>query len=198
MASDHGSHLESENELIELIQPSPLGHDQRGTPAQLAVTVPRSKDASGIARDAMRCWLATWPCPQSLAADVLLVLSELVTNAVTHAASTAQVRATLHHDRVRLEVRDRSFRPPRLRTGGDAPGGFGLQFVATIADEWGWSTTATGKVVWAEHHHVEREPTRRRRDPSCDGPAADSRIERPRSGKEARRREPEAGGRGPD
>ena len=155
MASDYGDRPAADHELV---QSSTLGHDKAGTTAQLSVTVPHSKDASGIARDAMRSWLATWPCPQSLAADVLLVLSELVTNAVTHAASTAQVMATLRHDRLRLEVRDHSFGPPRLRTDGVAPGGFGLQIVATVADEWGWCTTPSGKVVWAEHHHVETGP----------------------------------------
>jgi anti-sigma regulatory factor (Ser/Thr protein kinase) len=151
MALDDGNRHRSDRE-VDL---SPLVHIKGRTPARLVVTVPRSNDASGVARDAMRRWLATWPSPGGLAAEVLLVLSELVTNAVIHAASTAYVTATLDHDRLRLEVHDRCFGPPRARNGGDGPGGYGLQFVATLADEWGWATTPTGTVVWTEDYRIE-------------------------------------------
>ena len=117
----------------------------------LKLMVPRSPKAATIARAALTEWLATWRCPSDLAADVTLVLSELVTNAVIHANSSADITATLHDHRLRVEVHDRSAEPPHLRTGHDDPGGYGLQFVATLADTWGWTFTTPGKVVWTEH-----------------------------------------------
>ena len=83
--------------------------------------------------------------------DAVLVTSELVTNAVVHAASSTRLRATLHAGRLRLEVYDDSVEPPRPRDNSETAGGYGLQFVASLADDWGWSPTPTGKLVWAEH-----------------------------------------------
>ncbi len=104
-----------------------------------------------MARHALRCWLEELKCPPAVADDAVLVTSELVTNAVVHAASAAQLTATLHAGRLRLEVHDGSVEPPRPRNSSETAGGYGLQFIASIADDWGWSPTQTGKLVWAEH-----------------------------------------------
>jgi anti-sigma regulatory factor (Ser/Thr protein kinase) len=125
---------------------------QPSTPLTLRVQC--SPEAASVARVALREWLATWHCPADLAADVTLVMSELVTNAVVHANSRANVTAIRHGQRLRLEVSDGSCDPPQLRAGHDGPGGFGLQFVATLAEDWGWTITPNGKVVWTEHRHI--------------------------------------------
>jgi anti-sigma regulatory factor (Ser/Thr protein kinase) len=83
--------------------------------------------------------------------DVVLVASELVTNAVVHAASTSRLRIGLDHQGLWLEVRD--YRPgdapkPRPRIiGGD--GGRGLHVVDAVAHEWGVTDHCDGKTVWA-------------------------------------------------
>ena len=112
-----------------------------------------------MARDALRCWLEGWGCPSAVADDAVLVTSELVTNAVVHAASSARLSATLHAGRLRLEVYDDSVELPRPRDSSETAGGYGLQFVASLADDWGWSPTPTGKLVWAEHHDASQTTT---------------------------------------
>ena len=81
--------------------------------------------------------------------DVLLVFSELVTNAVTHAGSAESVLVRLDDTAVTVVVEDASASSPQMRVGGDASGGFGLRLVDQLATEWGWEQTDTGKKVWA-------------------------------------------------
>lgn len=81
--------------------------------------------------------------------DVALLTSELVTNAVTHARSAADVTLRRDGRAVRVEVRDRDVAPPRKRRP-DERGGRGLHLVEAIADRWGIETRHPGKVVWFE------------------------------------------------
>jgi anti-sigma regulatory factor (Ser/Thr protein kinase) len=91
----------------------------------------------------------------STRADIaLLVLSELVTNAVLHGAEPIQAFVSCHDDALRIEVfdgdRERSeLGPVRARVGGQ-PGGRGLQIVDSLSRSWGITTHDDGKTVWAE------------------------------------------------
>ncbi|MGW3458471.1 ATP-binding protein [Streptomyces olivaceoviridis] len=96
--------------------------------------------------------------------DICLVVSELVTNALRHAAP-ATPRGGEEHPSVRLHlmrwterlvcaVRDRSHESPAPRDSDDfsAESGRGLFLVDSFADSWGWhplAGTLDGKVVWA-------------------------------------------------
>ena len=89
-------------------------------------------------------------------ADALLVLSELVGNAVRHAATEFTVSAAVAAGVLRVEVVDRDPRPP-AQQGLDAQsvGGRGLHIVGGLTTDWGWELVgdgsgATGKKVWAE------------------------------------------------
>ncbi|MCG7284439.1 ATP-binding protein [Cellulomonas sp. ACRRI] len=85
-------------------------------------------------------------------AAVELAVSEVVTNAVVHAAGTTTVtmrfrsRGAVMH----FEVLDHDPRPPLVRTGRDGrPGGHGLHIVQTLAESWGCvGDGAGGKIVW--------------------------------------------------
>jgi two-component sensor histidine kinase len=91
-------------------------------------------------------------CSSERRHGLLLVVSELVTNAVVHARSAPEVVATQWSRRVRVEVYDNDVSPPVVRDPStlDSGGGFGLAMVAALSDRWGWEPTATGKRVWAE------------------------------------------------
>ncbi len=83
----------------------------------------------------------------------VLLVSELVTNAILYGRAPLELRAHTEGSALRVEVRDQEpASPPVLR--GDVNlteiGGRGLQLVDTLADRWGWSAEATGKVVWFE------------------------------------------------
>jgi len=83
----------------------------------------------------------------------VLLTSELVTNAILHGHGPLELRAHTEGSALRIEVRDQEpASPPVLRSDAELTeiGGRGLQLVDTLADRWGWSAEATGKVVWFE------------------------------------------------
>jgi anti-sigma regulatory factor (Ser/Thr protein kinase) len=109
-----------------------------------------SSGAPHEARRAVRQWLDHLVVDAARADDLVLVVSELVTNAVVHARSPAQLIATADDGRVRVEVHDHDPSPPRPRTTATDVGGFGLPIVEQLTDGWGWTTTPSGKYVWTE------------------------------------------------
>jgi anti-sigma regulatory factor (Ser/Thr protein kinase) len=109
----------------------------------------RSAAAPRLARAAVAEWLATVPCSDSVARDVEIVISELISNTVVHTGSEPTIVASFDDGRLRIEVHDQDPEPPRLREPGDG-GGWGLRLVAAIADGWGWKPTPSGKKVWTE------------------------------------------------
>lgn len=81
----------------------------------------------------------------------VLLVSELVTNAVVHAPGT--ICLTVHSDAhwVRIEVEDQGRDRPVLRPGTqDQLEGRGLRVVDKLATDWGTERRATHKVVWFE------------------------------------------------
>jgi two-component sensor histidine kinase len=83
----------------------------------------------------------------------VLIVSELVTNAVRHATGTDVVEVDLHATRtcVRIEIQDCDRRWPQPRIpGGFEESGFGFVLVDALAAQWGVRETTTGKAVWAE------------------------------------------------
>ncbi|MGV5039169.1 ATP-binding protein, partial [Streptomyces sp. NRAIS4] len=79
-----------------------------------------------------------------------LIVSELITNAITHACGPIGLR--LIHERTLIcEVSDASNTSPHLRRARSTDeGGRGLFLVAQVAQRWGTRYTATGKTIWAE------------------------------------------------
>jgi anti-sigma regulatory factor (Ser/Thr protein kinase) len=79
----------------------------------------------------------------SIAFDVRLLVSELVTNSVKHAHvsedDSINLLVKIEGEIVRVEVRDQGpgFDPPPAAPPDDADEGWGLFLVEQLADEWG-------------------------------------------------------------
>jgi PAS domain S-box-containing protein len=85
-------------------------------------------------------------------ATVELLTSELVTNAVLHAATELEVRVWASDDRVHVSVLDgRAERPVyRGETDTDAATGRGLGLVEALASDFGVDNSESAKTVWFE------------------------------------------------
>jgi PAS domain S-box-containing protein len=104
---------------------------------------------AGEARRFTRATLDGWGL-SPLCDHAELLVSELVTNALLHAAAPRQLR--LFRDRsLTVEVADADTHTPRLRSlAEDDEGGRGMHLVNELAHRWGSRTTRHGKVVWFE------------------------------------------------
>ena len=83
---------------------------------------------------------------------MVLLTSEVATNAVLHAGGDFEVHVELlENEGIRVSVRDRSPHLPQRRvTTLDATTGRGLHLVDSLATAWGVDDHANGKVVWFE------------------------------------------------
>lgn len=103
---------------------------------------------------AMRGWAAELlvDVPEEVRLDVLLVCTELASNAYEHADGPRVVRIERREDLVRVEVDDGT--PATLPNLGESRlsdlRGRGLVMVAHISRCWGTRGSAHGKTVWAE------------------------------------------------
>ncbi|WP_055490232.1 ATP-binding protein [Streptomyces sp. TP-A0356] len=100
-------------------------------------------------------WLPAATADQRAAAeDVLLVVSELVTNACLHADGPQELWIRCDNKVLRIEVSDKGAGQPAPRTPHRAgrPGGHGMFIVQRLCLDWGVVRTpgAGGKTVWAE------------------------------------------------
>ena len=108
-------------------------------------------EAPGAARQFLEEELRPWVHADTRLDDARLLLSELVTNAVTHAGSPFLVSIRAYDSAVRLAVRDQDPTEPTVRPWDvDADSGRGLQIVAALSRDWGVEATPLGKTVWAE------------------------------------------------
>ncbi|GAA0601052.1 ATP-binding protein [Streptomyces crystallinus] len=95
---------------------------------------------------------------EPLAETLILLISELVTNAVVHTGCPAVLRMLFgpiggpaDGGTVRVEVADSSACAPKPRhADGDDTNGRGLELVDGLADRWGWQAEGAGKSIWCE------------------------------------------------
>jgi two-component sensor histidine kinase len=83
--------------------------------------------------------------------DILLCLSELVTNAIQAECERLIVELSVDDTRVRLAVTDDGSGWPVLQRPAPAePSGRGLMIVDALACTWGVEPAGSSKRVWAE------------------------------------------------
>ena len=94
--------------------------------------------------------LRSWDMEAELPA-IELAVSELVSNALCHGRGEVHVRLSAARDRIRLEVADGGGGRPTLQPPvppDRAFGGWGLQFVDQLADDWGTEAGDGRTLVW--------------------------------------------------
>jgi serine phosphatase RsbU (regulator of sigma subunit)/anti-sigma regulatory factor (Ser/Thr protein kinase) len=113
--------------------------------------LPARDDAAARARALVSALLRQWRTRDTTRDTVLLLVSELVTNAVRFAGGPVTVRLIRAGPGLLCEVGDTGNGRPRLGRGGLLDdGGRGLHVVHRLTSRWGVRWTDTGKVVWAE------------------------------------------------
>jgi len=104
-------------------------------------------DAAARARMHVRGALLAWQLEELL--DPVLLLSEVVSNALLHAGTPLTVSVVPDGAGVRVEVRDGSpVQPVRRRRSATATTGRGVRLLDTLADDWGSRSADEGKLVW--------------------------------------------------
>ncbi|MFI1958466.1 SpoIIE family protein phosphatase [Streptomyces althioticus] len=118
--------------------------------------------------------------------DAVVLTSELVTNAVVHAGTSAELLCLRSENGIRIEVADRY--PEReiplqgspIDMGSpDREGGRGLQLCAALAGHWGVDYTPTHKTVWFQLDLPDRPVGTRAAGPALPAhllPLADTRV----------------------
>ena len=117
----------------------------------VSLRLPGGPDAASLARRALSR-LQT-DLDTSMLDTVQLLVTELVTNSVRHAGSSAvDLRVHLTDPQVRLEVTDRGpgFEFEQRVPGQSPEGGWGLYLVDSLADRWGVCSAEGVSRVWAE------------------------------------------------
>lgn len=114
--------------------------------------LPADPRAVSEARRQVRAAVRYWRLPVDIDVAALLV-SELVTNAITHDeySGPGPVTLSIHckEGQLRVDVHDTSPEPPVLTGASDRDeGGRGLFLVDSLADSWGSYRTADGKAVF--------------------------------------------------
>lgn len=95
--------------------------------------------------------LADWQVRGEAAEPALVVVTELLTNALEHA--DAPIRITLERGQgfLRVQVRDGAPEPPRRRPRRPADKrGHGLEILEALTLRRGWTPDPYGKTVWAD------------------------------------------------
>ncbi|GGO93474.1 ATP-binding protein [Wenjunlia tyrosinilytica] len=119
-------------------------------------SLPTAAEAPRTARRLTQTTLAQWRVPADSVETVRLLVSELVTNAVTHGQGPltfslllTQLPAALPV--LRVEVTDTCAKPARrAKTTDRDEHGRGLGLVEALSDHWGQAPHARGKQIWCE------------------------------------------------
>ena len=144
--------------------------DTDGLPAHDTLKVarrefPPNPETAAAAREFVHDTLLTWGVPDPFD-DVILLVSELVTNAVIHAESPLEVTVRRAEGSTEVMVTDSA--PERAvpqagplavdtspSTSEERSGGLGLALASAIASSWGVSYGPTDKAVW---FRIEDDP----------------------------------------
>ncbi|WP_406444360.1 SpoIIE family protein phosphatase [Streptomyces sp. NBC_00631] len=161
-----GDHGRREDDVALLL----LRYDGMKTrPIRSGWAVWRLPDAVMHARRFTARTLRRWKVEEATD-PVLLVVSELVTNALVHTQGPVRLELTLRGGRVRVCVSDSSPRAPArpVIVDWESTGGRGLLLVEAVSESFGTMPMAGGKQVCSEIAVPRREPVSVGADPGAE------------------------------
>ncbi|MEV7234045.1 ATP-binding protein [Streptomyces sp. NPDC051020] len=120
--------------------------------------LPAHPESVATARRLTRARLDEWQLDAEAHDAAILIVSELVTNAVVHTASARVVcELSCLERRLRIAVQDQGYQPdgPKLCRTADDEHGRGLLLVDALSSAWGSRDAGdgSGRIVWAELPH---------------------------------------------
>ena len=133
-----------------------MGAWAAGADAAASVSVPHERTSVRLVRHAMADQLEAAGVGSDDRDDAMLVLSELVSNAVQHAAplpsGEIRVRWEVRDDLLHIEITDggAGTLPHASVAALSALGGRGLEIVRTVSAQWGVTEGQDSGTVWAE------------------------------------------------
>ena len=127
----------------------------------VSLNVPHERTGVRLARHAFADQMVAAGISEDARDDAMLVLSELVSNAVKHASPLPSgeitVRWLVRDDALHIEITDGGAvtRPHASAAALSSLGGRGLDIVRTVSSQWGVTEEADSVTVWAD---VARTP----------------------------------------
>lgn len=120
-------------------------------PLSTTLTVSADDAATRSARAVVRDLCASGEVGQQVVETAVLLVTELVSNAIEHGGGTAVIDAEIDERRVRVCVLDDDPRLPSARMASiDAERGRGLLLVEALSSRWRAEPRSRGKAVWFE------------------------------------------------
>ncbi|MFJ5896209.1 ATP-binding protein [Streptomyces sp. NPDC093064] len=167
MAGLEGIEQPREQSRVTAARWSPAVEDERalkalelyGNPTESEVALPSRPESAATARRlAQVVILRQWGLSPKLAEDTVLLVSELVGNAVRHTgARVFGLRMRRRRGWLRVEVRDPSRGLPCLMPVQELDiSGRGLFLVDKLSDRWGVNLLPRGKTTWFEMRVADR------------------------------------------
>ncbi len=147
------------DDVVRAMVSEPESHDDDVTlllvriPRQAApratFDVPAEAAAVPSTRHFVEATLRSWAVGAATIEPAVLLVSELVTNALRHGGAPIVVRLRIAAGHLQLDVEDHGAALPEPRSArSDDEGGRGLQLVAAVAAAWGTRPLEHGKSVW--------------------------------------------------
>lgn len=144
---------------MKAVGPSQAGQTQLGGDLSRSRRFPLEPGPGSIGqcRDLTRQVLAEWfglpgPAGSVFVEDVLLLVSEVVTNACKHGGAPYELRLDRGPGRLWVQVSDTGKGRPKPigphRASHSA--GHGLYLLERLSSRWGWLPRGAGKTVWFE------------------------------------------------